>query len=123
GKLIVNEDEADVVRLIFERYLDGMSTAKLADELARKEIPTKHGGKWSSRTVSGILRNPVHCGYLVWDGIVRKGKHEPIIDIGIFENVRERLNEKRKRNRHQEPPSLQGLDLNEERRVFTECEG
>ncbi len=123
GELVINKDEAEIVKFIFEKYVDGVSTGRLADELARLEIPTKHGGKWSSRTVSGILRNPIHCGYLVWDGIVRKGDHEPIVGIEDFENVRERLDMKRKRHSQKRPISLQGFDSHEKRRVFTECEG
>lgn len=63
GKLVINEDEAKTVRLIFFTYLYGYSTQQIADLLMKLERPTKKGNlTWSSSTVLGILQNERHCG-------------------------------------------------------------
>jgi len=63
GNLIVNQEEARTVRLIFFMYLYGHSTERIAETLMALGRPTKlKNTKWSSSTVLGILRNERHCG-------------------------------------------------------------
>lgn len=63
GNLIINEEEAKTVRLIYFMYLYGYSTQQIADQLTKLERPTKKGNRvWSSSSVSGILQNERHCG-------------------------------------------------------------
>lgn len=63
GNLIINQEEANTVRLIFFMYLYGYSTEIIAQTLTALNRPTKLGNtKWSSSTVLGILRNERHCG-------------------------------------------------------------
>ena len=57
--------EADAVRLMFARYLDGWGAARIAQELNRAGVPTKLGKQWESRGVRRCLCNPVYCGTLV----------------------------------------------------------
>lgn len=123
GHLAVNEEEATIVRTIFDKYLAGATTSELASELIKRGVPTKKGGEWSSRTISAILRNPVHCGYLRWDDILREGNHEPIISIEKFNLVQERLAKRRKKGRNQCKPRLLRVDSHERGRVPSECEG
>lgn len=56
GNLIVDEEEADVVRRIFREYLEGASYRDIAQGLERDKIKT--GGKryrWHISTIQGIL--------------------------------------------------------------------
>lgn len=63
GKLIICEEEAPVVRLIFFMYLYGYTSQQIADTLTKLEILTPKGkSEWASGTVLGILRNERHCG-------------------------------------------------------------
>ncbi len=63
GNLIMNEEEAKTVRLIYFMYLYGYSTQQIADQLTKLERPTKKGNlKWSSSSVLGVLQNERHCG-------------------------------------------------------------
>lgn len=106
-KLIPKEGEAEVVREIFYSYLGGKSAGEISLDLTKKNVPTKRGGRWSCRTISGILRNPIYCGYLRWNGnkgggevILYKADHEAIIDVEIFNAVQTLLDKragKRKR--------------------------
>lgn len=63
GNLIINEEEAKTVRLIFFMYLYGYSTQQIADLLTKLTRPTKRGNTtWSSSSVLGVLQNERHCG-------------------------------------------------------------
>lgn len=66
GNLIINEEEAKTVRLIFFMYLYGYSSQQIADLLTELALPTKKGNRtWSSSSVLGILQNERHCGEIL----------------------------------------------------------
>lgn len=62
GNLVIDPEEADVIRLIFSSALNGMEIYKIAQMLEKKKIPTRKGGRWSSSTVKGILINEKYYG-------------------------------------------------------------
>lgn len=66
GDLIINEDEARIVRLIAMLYLSGMSWEDVARELDRRGIKTVTGkDKWSASTIGRILKNEKYAGYAI----------------------------------------------------------
>ena len=89
GKLVVNPDEARVVKDIYSWYKQGKSMGKIAEMLNNAKIPTKRGGFWAKKTVSSILKNPVYCGYLRWEDYVNKSEHEVIVSELEFNRVQE----------------------------------
>lgn len=63
GNLVINEEEAKTVRLIFFMYLYGFSTQKIAETLTELGRRTKPGNtKWSSSSILQILQNERYCG-------------------------------------------------------------
>ena len=63
GNLIIEETEAEVVRWIFESYLNGMGAYVIAKMLNDHQIPTiREGEKWQDSVVKNILTNPVYEG-------------------------------------------------------------
>ena len=63
---IIVEEEAKVVRLIFELYEKGMTTTATGKELEKREILTPSGGKvWNAALVRSILVNEKYCGDLI----------------------------------------------------------
>ncbi|MBQ9141545.1 MAG: recombinase family protein [Lachnospiraceae bacterium] len=63
GNLVINEEEAKTVRLIFFMYLYGFSTQKIAETLTELGRLTKLGNKkWSSSSILQILQNERYCG-------------------------------------------------------------
>lgn len=63
GNLIINEEEAKTVRLIFFMYLYGYTTQAIADTLESLGRRTKKGRtKWSSGAIISVLKNERHCG-------------------------------------------------------------
>lgn len=63
GSLIIEESEAEVVRWIFEAYLNGMGTYMITKELNQRGIPTiRESEKWQDSVIKEILKNPVYEG-------------------------------------------------------------
>lgn len=76
--LIVDKEAANVVKLIYEKYLAGFGTMQIADYLSKKKIPIpsdynkrKRGtksvsyGLWQQSTVRFILSNEIYTGTIV----------------------------------------------------------
>jgi hypothetical protein len=63
GNLVVNEDEARTVRLLFFMYLYGYTCQQIAETLTELECKTKKGNTtWAAGTVLQILKNERYCG-------------------------------------------------------------
>ena len=116
GNLIVNPEQAKVVKKIYRLFLQGYSPFGIAKELTEEGILTPGGKKkWSAGTVNAILRNEKYKG----DALLQKsftvdfltkekkknegeipqyyvtGNHEAIIPPSTFDRV-QRLLEQRK---------------------------
>lgn len=117
GKLIVNEEGARTVRLIYHKFLDeGKGAHRIAKELREEGIKTSSRMKdWSYTVILRILRNEKYCGDLVQqktyipdylthqkkrnhgevETVTIRDHHEPIISRKRFEAVQREL-ERRK---------------------------
>ena len=101
GNLIINPDQAKLVRRIYDSFLDGISPDTIASQFRNEKIPTIMGtSNWQASTIYGILRNEKYKGDVLlqkWytsdflsgttvrnNGEVEqyyiKGNHEPIIE-------------------------------------------
>ncbi len=97
GNLVVNEEEAKTVRLIFFMYLYGYSTQQIADTLEKYGRPTKKGRmEWSPSTVLGVLQNERHCG----DVLARKTWTPNYLTHKSKKNRQDR-NQYRQKNHHE----------------------
>ncbi|WP_246310042.1 recombinase family protein [Paenibacillus alginolyticus] len=66
GELVINENEAKIVRRIYEEYLEGKSYQAIADGLMKDRIKTVTGGdKWWDSSVTIILTNEKYYGALL----------------------------------------------------------
>ena len=108
-KLVINEEEAKIVKLIFQCFISGDSKKEIKRKLDAMKMPTRHGKPWNQSVIKDILYNPTYIGKIPWlrrgeskkmiDGrIVRKrprnnnyeiydGLHEPIIDMDTWEKA------------------------------------
>ena len=77
-KLVINEDDAKIVRSIYESYIAGDSIAKIS----------KNVGQSKSRIFT-ILRNPIYIGKIKYAGKFSQGNHSPIISEDIFNLAQE----------------------------------
>ena len=65
-ELIIHEEEAEVVRRIFQEYLNGKGTYSIAKDLTDEGIPTiRTSKKWNDVLIKEILQNPVYAGNLL----------------------------------------------------------
>jgi DNA invertase Pin-like site-specific DNA recombinase len=87
GKLEINQNEAATVKQIYSWYLSGKSIGEITEMLNSTKLPTKRGGCWAKKTISTILKNPIYCGFLHWEGYVNKSNHNPIITVQDFNLV------------------------------------
>ncbi|MBU3958404.1 MAG: recombinase family protein, partial [Candidatus Omnitrophica bacterium] len=74
----INPEEAEIVRKIFQEFINGNSIHKIASKLNEDKIPTKklmHGG-WNISTVSRILKNEKYIGK--WDWRKYKNVRDPM---------------------------------------------
>lgn len=63
GNLIINQEEAKTVRLIFFMYLYGYTCCQIADTLTKLGRRTKKGNtRWSPGSILQQLQNERHCG-------------------------------------------------------------
>ena len=63
-KLVVDEEEAETVRLIFDLYVhQRMGLRRIAKELAERGITRKDGTQIPTRTIKTVLENPKYKGF------------------------------------------------------------
>ncbi len=109
GKPYVVEEEAEIVRLIFQMYAAGYSSSAIAKTLTERSAVRRNGSSlWNRSHVYQILKNEKYAGdallqktftvnCITHDRAVNRGEkamylvsdcHEPIVDRATFEAVR-----------------------------------
>ena len=124
GELVINPNEATVVRWIFERYLSGDSLGKIAAGLEGLGIPSPTGkSKWNREALNKLLSNEKYTGRVLLQKTINVGgskikndgfmdrylysdSHEAIVSDEIFNAVQE---EKFKRAKH--PKNVIAMNL------------
>ncbi|MBU5679601.1 recombinase family protein [Blautia sp. MSJ-9] len=97
GNLVINEEEAKIVRLIFMMYLNGCTCQEIADTLTELGCETKKGNTiWSPSSILQILQNERHCG----DVLARKTYTPNYLNHKSKKNMQNRP-QYRKRNHHE----------------------
>lgn len=104
GRLIVNKDEAELVRKIFRRYIKLKSMPQVAFELNKKGVKTKRGGKWCTVAVKNILDNEIYIGNYKVAEIEAYIKEYKIISKKLFNHARE-LRDRYRKNTKPMPKS------------------
>jgi DNA invertase Pin-like site-specific DNA recombinase len=104
-KLIVNEIEAETVRMIFRRYAELGSVRALGHELDRIGIVSKRregiggilagGNRFSRGALYTLLQNHLYRGEIAHHDKIYPGQHEAIIDAELWQLVQEKLSSNR----------------------------
>lgn len=117
GEFVINEEQAKIVRYIYQKYLEGYSAYVIANQLTKMGVPTP-GGKtvWQKTTVLSILRNEKYKGdallqkYFTKDFLAHKrvtnqgevpqyyveGHHEGIVTPEQYEQVQAEMKRREK---------------------------
>lgn len=91
--VIIDPKRAPLVRLAFAWYATGNYTLRtLRDKLDAAGLRAKPFGDKGSRPLSlhlvgNLLRDRYYLGYVEWDGVEYKGRHEPLIEQELFDRV------------------------------------
>lgn len=113
--LAINEEEANIVRMIFNAYVhENVGTSTIASRLRDMHIKSPRGGLFTAEAVRDILENPVYAGFIRWNArkavlvvdngefkktrpktsedevILAKGRHEAIISEELFNAAQEK---------------------------------
>ena len=62
GQIVIHETEAAVVRDVFQAYLNGEGSVKIAARLWEAKIPRRFGGEWTANHVVEMLTNEKYTG-------------------------------------------------------------
>ena len=112
-KLVINSNEAEHVRWIFDRFIETGSGTRMVRELKERRITTKKGQPITKGFLYRLLNNRAYIGEAVHKGASYPGEHEAIIDRRIWDKVHAILTESpRKRaanTRAGTPALLKGL--------------
>lgn len=108
--LIVNKEEAETVRYIFKRYLEGAGATVIARELKELGYKTKNGNlEWRSSGILGIIGNEKYAGDILLgktftvdpiskrrlanlgesDQFYLENHHEPIVSKEVYNQANE----------------------------------
>ena len=120
GEPYIVPEEAEIVREVFNRFLDGASLGQLKDFLENKKVLTRRGkSEWSISVIRGMLSNEKYVGDILYqktyrtDCISKKVKvnrgemtrylvsnnHAPIIDRDTFNLVQAELSRRTSKNK------------------------
>ena len=83
----VDEEEAKIVREIFERYASGETVADIIRDLNRRKLTTSLGKPFNKNSVHRILNNRRYIGYYLYKGQETPGGMPRIIEDELFERV------------------------------------
>lgn len=133
GKIIINEAEANIVKLIFNLYISGLSPREIANHLLQNQTKNGRGEVfWKPATVISIITNEKYCGdavlqkrvtidYLSHKSIKNTGQapqyyitnnHEAIIPkemFSIVQNLKKERSEQKNGSRFSNRYPLSGL--------------
>lgn len=84
----VDEDEAVIVREIFERYGKGETVADIIKDLNARQIKTSLGRDFSNNSLHRPLRNKRNIGTYLYKGEETLGSMPRIVSDEVFERVK-----------------------------------
>lgn len=66
GNLVINEKEAETVKVIYDLYVNGWTPVEIADLLTQYARETKLGNtEWNPGSIAGVIGNERHCGDII----------------------------------------------------------
>jgi len=112
-KLVIREDEAGVVRMVFERFLKVGSATIVAQQLNAAGIMSRKGKAFDKGVLYKMLGNRVYLGEAVHKGASYPGEHKAIVGRELWDDVHAILKEsprtRASKTRTQVPALLKGL--------------
>ena len=112
-KLLVHEPDAEIVRMIFRRFIETGSATVLAKAIRQEGLTKKSGKPIDKGFLYKLLNSRTYIGEVMHKGDVYPGEHQAIIDRATWEKVHRILVESPRkraaRTRASTPALLKGL--------------
>ena len=83
-KVVINENEAEVVKMLFNKYNAGIYVPDIIDDLNKKNISNR-GKRWLKSTVYNMLANEKYTGKYTCNGEIVDNIYPQIIGEDLFE--------------------------------------
>lgn len=99
---VVDQDEAEIIQLMFKRILEGKGLTAICSELRDMGVKSRRGSGWIPKRVKYCIQNPVYIGKLRWnytthgegrkindesEWIIVNGTHVPIVNEDDFKRA------------------------------------
>lgn len=100
GQVFIHEEQASIVKMIFQKYDEGWGHAKIARWLNDSMVPTYKGiaGGWQTFQVSQILKNMKYIGKNKWNGVVYDATFPAFLDEELFFRVQDKSEQAKKKH-------------------------
>ena len=87
GQIKIEPAEAEIVRYIYDSFLEGASPQDIADALTEQGISSPKGmDTWKAATIKGILSNEKYCGDVLYQKTYSKDylSHKSVINRDVL---------------------------------------
>jgi DNA invertase Pin-like site-specific DNA recombinase len=124
-RLIINEEEAKTIKLIYNEFIETKSVSEVVKTVNQMGLTTKSwisekgkahkGKKFSKNIILRLLNSPLYLGKVEYKGEIYDGQHEAIISEDIAKKVQTALASRKgnsmaiPKSRITSPPILKGL--------------
>lgn len=119
--MVINQEETETVKLIFQLYRQYRSARLVCIELNKRGLTTKcwttkngnrrGGKKWDIESLYRVLKTPVYIGKVPWHDQLFDGVHQPIIAEETFNEAQQILHEQTAKRKDYEPYSIDTYPL------------
>ena len=92
AKIIIDDETAPTVKMIFKKYMELQSLGKMKKYLDANNIKTNRGKNFSKQSIKDILTNDFYKGTLEHADIKKEGQQPIIINKIVFGKVQSLLN-------------------------------
>ena len=96
AEIEVDDDTADIVKTIYDCYLEMGSIGELKAHLDSNDYSTRRGNCFSKQALLDILTNDFYRGVVTHGTVKTQGQHTALISAAKFKKVQEKLAENRR---------------------------
>lgn len=94
--ILIDQEQAETVKMIYEMYSNGKSAFDIADYLKEKGITNSSGKAFVPNTIMNMLKNKKYIGIFKYGEQIIENYYPPIIDRDTFELVQERISQNKR---------------------------
>ena len=95
-RVVVDPEEAEIVREMFSMALKGESLGRIAEDLGERRVVNSRGRAFNRAAIHKVFTNDFYTGKVRYGGEVVEGDHEAIISPVIFGKVQAALRRRAK---------------------------